>query len=107
MPEIYEAKTCLPNMKKRDKFKYGYVLKYEFSRTFFFSQTYILHTCCFLKYATSLKASPLQAWTGPEVSRKLSFPDFMTIGIWKWYGCQSYALVAFTPRKYSWYSFLL
>jgi ABC-type multidrug transport system fused ATPase/permease subunit len=23
------------------------------------------------------------------------------------YGCQSYALAAFTPRKYSWYSFLL
>jgi hypothetical protein len=24
------------------------------------------------------KAAPLQAWTGPEASRKLSFPDFMT-----------------------------
>jgi hypothetical protein len=26
------------------------------------------------------KAIPLQAWTGPEVSRKLRLPDFMTIG---------------------------
>ena len=24
------------------------------------------------------KAVPLQAWNGPEVSRKLRFPDFMT-----------------------------
>jgi len=24
------------------------------------------------------KSVPLQAWTGPEVSRKLRFPDFMT-----------------------------
>jgi hypothetical protein len=24
------------------------------------------------------KAVPLQAWSGPEVSRKLKFPDFMT-----------------------------
>ena len=26
------------------------------------------------------KAIPLQAWTGPEVSRMLRFPDFKTIG---------------------------
>jgi hypothetical protein len=26
------------------------------------------------------KAIPLQAWTGPEGSRKLKLPDFMTIG---------------------------
>jgi len=30
--------------------------------------------------STSLKAIPLQAWTGPEGSRKLRFPDFKTIG---------------------------
>ena len=24
------------------------------------------------------KAVPLQAWSGPEVSRKLRYPDFMT-----------------------------
>ena len=27
------------------------------------------------------KALPLQAWTGPEGSRKLRLPDFKTIGI--------------------------
>jgi len=26
------------------------------------------------------KAIPLQAWTGPEVSRRLRLPDFKTIG---------------------------
>jgi hypothetical protein len=26
------------------------------------------------------KAIPLQAWTGPEGSRRLRFPDFKTIG---------------------------
>jgi hypothetical protein len=25
-----------------------------------------------------IKAFPLQAWSGPEVSRKLRFPDYMT-----------------------------
>jgi hypothetical protein len=27
---------------------------------------------------TECKADPLQAWSGPEVSRNLSFPDFTT-----------------------------
>jgi hypothetical protein len=53
------------------------------------------------------KAIPLQAWTGPEGSRKLRLPDFMTIGTCRWKGCQPYAPAAFTPRQYSWYSFLL
>jgi hypothetical protein len=45
--------------------------------------------------------------TGPEVSRRLRFPDFKTVGTRKWQGCQPYAPDAFTLRKYSWYSFLL
>jgi len=35
---------------------------------------------CFVKG----KAIPLQAWTGPEGSRRLRFPDFKTIGTWRW-----------------------
>ena len=41
--------------------------------------------CCFYSPSTLLehskgkgKAVPLQAWSGPESSRKLRFPDFMT-----------------------------
>ena len=30
------------------------------------------------------KASPLQAWTGPEGSRRLRLPDFTTISTWRW-----------------------
>jgi len=50
------------------------------------------------------KAVPLHTWSGPEGSRKLRFPDFMTMAQ---DGGQPYAPAAFTPRKYSWYSFLL
>ena len=52
------------------------------------------------------KAVPLQAWSGPEGSRKLRFPDFMTTA-------QNGGKVSLThrlplpPRKYTWYSFLL
>jgi len=30
------------------------------------------------------KANPLQAWTGPEDSRRLRLSDFKTIGTRKW-----------------------
>jgi len=34
------------------------------------------------------KAVPLEAWTGPEGSRRLRFPDFNTFGPGRWKGCQ-------------------
>jgi hypothetical protein len=52
-------------------------------------------------------AIPLQALTGPEGSRRLRLPDFKTISTWRWQGCQPYVPAAFTPSKYSWYSFLI
>jgi hypothetical protein len=45
------------------------------------------------------KAIPLQAWTGPEGSRRLRLPDCKTIGTWNWYGCQPYAPAAFTSQE--------
>jgi len=30
------------------------------------------------------KAIPLEAWTGPEGSRRLRLPDFNTIVTWRW-----------------------
>ena len=43
----------------------------------------ILHkfqtTLLFLMVIKKGKAVPLQAWSGPEGSRKLRFPDFMTM----------------------------
>jgi len=53
-----------------------------------------------------VKQSSLQGLTGPEGSRRLGLPDFKTIGTWR-RQCQPYVPAAFTPRKYSWYSFLL
>ena len=53
------------------------------------------------------KSVPLQAWSGSEGSRKLWFPDFMTM-------VQDGGKVVnltyrppLPPRKCSWYSFLL
>ena len=34
------------------------------------------------------KAIPVQDWTSPEVFRCFKFPDFKTIGTWRWWGCQ-------------------
>ena len=53
------------------------------------------------------KEVPLQAWSGPEGSKKLRFPDFMTTAQ---NGGKVVSLThrpLFTPRKCSWYSFLL
>ena len=50
------------------------------------------------------KAVPLEALSSPEGSRKLRFPDFMTTAQEV---RQPYAQAVFTPRKCSWYSFLL
>jgi len=45
------------------------------------------------------KAIPLQAWTGPEGSRKLRLPFFKTVCTWRWWSCQSYKLASFTPQE--------
>jgi len=37
-----------------------------------------LYTGVFSESTKKRKAVPLQAWIGPEGSRKLSFPDFVT-----------------------------
>jgi len=53
------------------------------------------------------KAVPLQAWSGPEGSRKLRFPDFVTTAQDDGKVVSLTDRPLFTPRKYSWYSFLL
>jgi hypothetical protein len=45
------------------------------------------------------KAIPVQAWTSPEGSRRLRLPDLKKIDTWRWYGCQPYPPVAFTPQE--------
>jgi len=65
----------------------------------------------FYSYYTSLryigKSVPLQVWSGPEGSRKLRFPDYMTTAQ---DGGKVDSLMhrsPLPPKKYSWYSFLL
>ena len=53
------------------------------------------------------KAVPLQAWSGPEGSRKLRFPDFMTTAQDGGKVVSSTHRSPLPPRKYTWYSFLL
>ena len=43
------------------------------------------------------KSVPLQAWSGPEGSRKLRYTDFMTTAQ------EGGKVVSLTPRKSSWY----
>jgi hypothetical protein len=44
----------------------------------------------------------------PKMRILVSGPQCVkTIGTWRWQGCQPNASAAFTPRKYSWYSFML
>jgi hypothetical protein len=53
------------------------------------------------------KAVPLQAWSGPKDSRKLKFPDFMTMAK---DGGKVVSLIhrpTLPPMKFSWYSFPL
>jgi len=38
---------------------------------------------CSAQHKNCKKAIPLQAWTGPEGSRRLRLPDFKTIGTWR------------------------
>jgi hypothetical protein len=38
-----------------------------------------LHEDCMYVYSHKGKSAPLQAWSDPEGSRKLSLPDFMTM----------------------------
>ena len=47
-----------------------------------------------------VKPIPLQAWTGPEGSRRLRFPHFKTVDTWRWKeGCQPYAPAVFTSQE--------
>jgi len=53
------------------------------------------------------KAVPLEAWSGPEGSSKLSFPDFMTTAQDGGMAVSLTHRPPLPPRKYTWYSFLL
>jgi len=43
-----------------------------------------MNTMQFSAYASKGKAVPLNARTGPKISRSLRLPDFKTMGTWRW-----------------------
>ena len=53
------------------------------------------------------KAVPLKAWSGPEGSRKLRFQGYVTMAQDSGKVVSLTHRPLFTPRKYSWCSFLL
>ena len=59
------------------------------------------------KIGGKVKAVQLQAWSGPEGSRKLRFPDLMTTAQGGGKVVSLTHLPPLPPRKSSWYSFLL
>jgi len=61
----------------------------------------------FCGYSKKVNQSRYRPGVSPEGSRKLRFPDFMTKAQDGGKFVSFYAPAAFTPRKYSWYSFLL
>jgi len=61
----------------------------------------IIPSLCFNYKKAKGKAIPIQAWTGPEHSRRFRFPDFQTIGTGRWKHCQPHALAALSPQEIS------
>jgi len=53
------------------------------------------------------KAVPLQAWSGPEGSRKIRFPNFITTAQYDGKVVSLTHRPPLPPTKYTWYSSLL
>jgi len=53
------------------------------------------------------KISPVAGLEWPRGFQEVKVPRIHDNGTGRWLGWQPYALAAFTPRKFSWYSFLL
>ena len=72
-------------------------------------ETYVqyMHNICTIYAQYTAKAVPLQACSGPEGYRKLRFPDFMTTAQDGGKIVSPTHRPSLSPRKYSWYSFLL
>jgi len=51
--------------------------------------------------------NPVRAWAGPDVCRRLRLPLFKTVATWRREGCHIRTGSLYTPREYSWCSFLL
>jgi len=81
----YVLITYLPEIRKEDFFiihtKYTKIQKKTFPNLIFAKYVASIgFTTIVFQVKGKGKAIPLQAWTGPEGSRRLRLPDFKTIG---------------------------
>jgi len=69
------------------------------------------HILCSIFFFKNRSVYDIMSRYRPGVAQRvpggLGSQIFMTVGTWKLWGRQPYAPAAFTPRKYSWYSFSL
>jgi hypothetical protein len=61
-----------------DGYKSTKLTLYNIFKTLLLSKLYVILVIFCLKLRGKGKAVPLQAWSDPEASRKLRFPDYMT-----------------------------
>ena len=64
-------------------------------------------TCTVERTYKKVKQSRNRPGVAQSVPGDLGSQISMTFGIWRWWGCEPHAPAAFTPRKFSWYSFSL
>jgi hypothetical protein len=59
------------------------------------------------RFNYEIKNVPVTGLEWPRGFQEVKIPRFHDNSTGWWEGCQPYAPAAFTPRKYTWYSFLL
>jgi hypothetical protein len=60
---------------------------------------YQLNAHSYISKVKQSRNSPGVARCGPEGSTRFRLPDFVTFGMWRWWGCQPHTPAAFTPRN--------
>jgi len=69
---------------------------------------FLYSTWCIYKYTELYKKpSRKRSVVAQRVPGGLGSQISMTFGTWRWWGRRPHAPAAFTPRKYSWYTFSL
>jgi len=73
---VYNNTNVLHTTTLTVRHKTKFYISYEYLNSF----ECVPYIHAFIKGKGKGKAIPLQAWTGPEGSRRMRFPDFKTIG---------------------------
>jgi len=71
-----------------------------------FKSSKILHYIQILFMCLYVNSSPVTGLEWPRGFQEVKVPRILDNGTGRWLGYQPYAPAAFTPKKFSWYSFL-